>query len=210
MSEASQVNIRPALQARTRRARERLFKAGQTVFARKGYEEAHIADIAREADCSIGSFYRRFVDKEAFFVALYERFVDQACKNINRYFDSPVLENKSTYAVVVEYIQNSARNFERNRGFFMALLQHGFRDPSEWPLILTVDELQARRIGEFLQSRGHGFEASETDIMLAVQMFEHTFIIKSVGQISDFENPDSPIIAGAIKMFTARFEIKPP
>ena len=45
-------------------------KAGERAFAEQGFWQTHVTDITRRAGCSVGGFYRRFHDKEAFFMAL--------------------------------------------------------------------------------------------------------------------------------------------
>src|ERR1700689_5424070 len=81
--------VLPANQARSRNARDRLLAAGERVFARLGYDAAHVNDIALAAGCSVGSFYRRFRDKEAFFKALHHRFTERNLENSARFFSMP-------------------------------------------------------------------------------------------------------------------------
>jgi AcrR family transcriptional regulator len=63
---------RPAKQARSRETRDRLLAAGRELLERGAFEETHVADIVRNAGCSVGAFYQRFADKEAFFTILIE------------------------------------------------------------------------------------------------------------------------------------------
>src|SRR5579864_273792 len=62
----------PAKQARSRVTRDRLLAAGRQLLDRGAFEATSIADIAGTAGCSVGAFYHRFADKEAFFAALIE------------------------------------------------------------------------------------------------------------------------------------------
>lgn len=79
----------PANQARSREAQARLIKVGEQVFAKKGYDEAHVSDITAATGCSIGSFYRRFRDKEALFRTLHVQFAARTRENIDRFFAMP-------------------------------------------------------------------------------------------------------------------------
>ncbi|WP_226365030.1 TetR/AcrR family transcriptional regulator [Pseudonocardia sp. ICBG162] len=56
--------------ARGRRSRQALLDAARTVFARDGFSEARITDIADAAKVAHGSFYTYFSSKEEIFVAL--------------------------------------------------------------------------------------------------------------------------------------------
>jgi TetR/AcrR family transcriptional regulator, fatty acid metabolism regulator protein len=51
-------------------AKDRILKAGTTVFSRKGYSETTISDIAREAAVSDASVYQHFGGKEELFLAV--------------------------------------------------------------------------------------------------------------------------------------------
>lgn len=53
-----------------RRTRERVLIAAREVFARDGYVDARMSDIALAASISNGALYRYFKDKEAVFAAL--------------------------------------------------------------------------------------------------------------------------------------------
>ncbi len=50
-----------------------LFEAAIRLFQEKGYQETTIRMIAKEAGCSLGSFYKYFSSKEEIIIALYER-----------------------------------------------------------------------------------------------------------------------------------------
>lgn len=51
-----------------RRTREHLVSAGRTVFARHGYVNARMSDVADEANISMGGLYRYFANREDLFV----------------------------------------------------------------------------------------------------------------------------------------------
>lgn len=57
--------------------REKLLAAAETVFARRGYESARVADIVAEAGISHGLFYRHFADKDAILSAVLGRLNDR-------------------------------------------------------------------------------------------------------------------------------------
>lgn len=69
MTEIEEVRPLPAT-ARGRRSRQALLDAAKKVFARDGFAEARITDIADTAKAAHGSFYTYFESKEAIFIAL--------------------------------------------------------------------------------------------------------------------------------------------
>ncbi len=60
-------------QARSRERRQRILEAGVAVFARKGFRDTLVDDIAAEADTSKGGVYFHFPNKQAIFLALLEQ-----------------------------------------------------------------------------------------------------------------------------------------
>jgi AcrR family transcriptional regulator len=150
----------PANQARSREAQARLLKAGEQVFARKGYDDAHVSDIAQAANCSIGSFYRRFRDKEALFRALHIHFAERMRDNFDRFFAMPQWREAPTYEVLRTLVDNTARVIERNPGFFRALFQRALAGAGEpyVPKLQAADEQKGLQLAEFLRVRGEGGE----------------------------------------------------
>src|SRR5215470_4996722 len=67
--------VRPVKQLRGRRSRDRLLNAGQRLVAARPFDALSVAEIARTAGSSVGAFYLRFRDKDAFFGALIAQYV---------------------------------------------------------------------------------------------------------------------------------------
>jgi AcrR family transcriptional regulator len=63
----------PPRTARGARTRAGLVTAARTVFERDGYLNARLTDITAEANCSTGSFYTYFTNKEEIFAAVLEQ-----------------------------------------------------------------------------------------------------------------------------------------
>ncbi|MBI1885816.1 MAG: TetR family transcriptional regulator [Chloroflexi bacterium] len=59
-------------QRRAQETRERILEAAAAVFARRGYGQATVDEIAAEAEVSMGALYHHFPSKEQLFGALVE------------------------------------------------------------------------------------------------------------------------------------------
>jgi AcrR family transcriptional regulator len=70
--------IRPPRQVRTHESLERLLNAAEALLREKIFEDVHVAEVARLADVSVASFYRRLKDKDALLHALHERLCEEA------------------------------------------------------------------------------------------------------------------------------------
>ena len=150
--------VLPVNQARSRDARDRLLHAGERVFAKVGYDAAHVTDIASAAGCSVGSFYRRFRDKEAFFKALHHRFTERNLENSARFFAMEDWREQPTSVVVRTLIENTAHIMKRNHGFFRALFQRSLAGAGAdyWPQMRAGTQRQGELLAKFLSARGEG------------------------------------------------------
>jgi len=167
--------VLPVNQARSRNARDRLLAAGEKVFAKVGYDAAHVNDIALAAGCSVGSFYRRFRDKEAFFKALHHRFTERNLDNAARFFAMPEWHEQPTAVMLRTLIENTAHIMKRNQGFFRALFQRSLAGAGAdyWPSMRAGTGRQGVLLAEFLGARGEG--AGHEDLPVAC-----TFALRSV------------------------------
>jgi AcrR family transcriptional regulator len=76
----------PELVARSQR--ERLLEAAIRVVAEKGYAAVTVADLTREAGISRTTFYEMFDDKEACFLAAYDRVVDALVRRVSTAYEA--------------------------------------------------------------------------------------------------------------------------
>src|SRR5919198_3788545 len=97
------------------RTRQRVLAAAAKVFARRGYHQATVDEIASEAGFTIGALYSNFSGKEDLFLALADRQVEERVAEVGAIADAAEGDEPSTDAA------------EQFRAFFE-------RDP-EWPLL---------------------------------------------------------------------------
>ncbi len=70
-------DLRQPQQARSRKTRERIVKAAESLFETKGYESTTSSAIARRAGVSVGTFYLYFPDKHAVLLEIFHLTVEQ-------------------------------------------------------------------------------------------------------------------------------------
>jgi AcrR family transcriptional regulator len=147
---------------RQEQTRELLLDAAAMVFARRGYHEASVEEIASEAGFSTGAVYSNFSGKEELFLALADREVEKQVAEIHAVADS------------VEAGGEAAAEAGRQ---FQELLK---RD-RDWPLLFyefwSFGVRNARIQGEFAKRRQAVQDAlAETLDRLAAQLnFELRF-----------------------------------
>lgn len=146
--------VRPAYQTRSREQRDRLLKAGERAFAAAGFWQTHITDIAKRAGCSVGSFYRRFEDKEAFFLALQADMATRAEANIAAFFEDPAREGEALEALVIRLVGNTARTMRGIEGYYRALFELSLRGQNVWPPMRRIEAIEAEHLVRLLRARG--------------------------------------------------------
>jgi AcrR family transcriptional regulator len=71
-------------QERSVRRRERILDAAFTVFSQRGYREAGVDEVGRQADTSKGGVYFHFPSKEALFLELLKSTADRLVAKVER------------------------------------------------------------------------------------------------------------------------------
>lgn len=153
-SESDPTWTRPAYQNRSREQRDRLLKAGERAFAASGFWQTHITDIAKRAGCSVGSFYRRFEDKEAFFLALQADMAARAEANIAKFFEDPAREGEALDELIIRLARNTARTMRGIEGYYRALFELSLRGQNVWPPMRRVEAIEAEFVVKLLKARG--------------------------------------------------------
>lgn len=98
--------------------KEEILEAAEKVFARKGYHEASVAEIAGAADYAAGSIYLYFKGKQELFFAMLERKFQELRSLVEREAGgeaSPIERLRAVIRAVLGF-------FERNREFLKLYL----------------------------------------------------------------------------------------
>ena len=170
----------PAYQNRSREQRDRLLKAGEQAFAANGFWQTHITDIAERAGCSVGSFYRRFEDKEAFFLALQADRAARAEANIGHFFGDPARAQETVGEVIGRLVHYTARNMHEVQGYYRALFELSLRGLDVWPSLRRIEAIEAEHIAALLRARGVAVEPRmEEQVRLGIRVM-HGHIIQTM------------------------------
>ncbi|MBM7112257.1 TetR/AcrR family transcriptional regulator [Archangium primigenium] len=112
------------LTPRGQRTRGKLLRAAETLFGEKGYEHASIADITREAQVALGTFYVYFPDKQSIFVEV----VDDLGARLRRLIAEAVAECEDRMAVEREGLRAFFRFASQQRHLYRIVRQAEFVD----------------------------------------------------------------------------------
>ena len=132
-----------AARAEGRKARDELLTAALRVFARRGYREAGVDEIAAEAGYSKGALYWHFSAKEDLLLALLEEHIDEPMRDRFALLASAPPEHDMS----VEARREFARWLSRERDAM--LLEREY-----WSLAIRDPELRARYAERQTELRG--------------------------------------------------------
>ncbi|TDB90622.1 TetR/AcrR family transcriptional regulator [Actinomadura sp. KC216] len=117
----------PPVTPRGARTRASLVAAARTVFERDGYRDSRLMDITAEANCSAGTFYTYFSDKEEILQAVL-----QAAQDDMLHPGMPRLDREASSPVAVIEASNRAyfEAYKRNAKMMLILDEVAASDPN--------------------------------------------------------------------------------
>jgi AcrR family transcriptional regulator len=122
-----------AARAQGREARDELLAAALRVFARRGYGQAGVDEIAAEAGYSKGALYWHFGGKEDLLTTLLEEHVDAPLRSLVALLEAAPAEQDMSLEAAREF----GRRLEHEREAMLL-------DREYWTLAIRDDELRAR------------------------------------------------------------------
>ncbi|MFU8814567.1 MAG: TetR/AcrR family transcriptional regulator [Pseudomonadales bacterium] len=202
-------SVRPAMQQRSREKRDRLIKAGTAAFARRGYEQARVADIAREAGISVGVFYQRFKDKRGFFDALEAEFMRQGRENWDRFIEraDPAW---TAQQFLVTLMAGLGRTISNNMGFFRALITLGHHDKSVVDPAVELDMYGAQRLEAYLIERKYvtAKQLRENQVYFALASAMKTLLVMAANDVGPYRATDQATAEELARMFAGYVGIR--
>lgn len=91
-----------------------ILRAAEQVFSSRGYHEATVQDIAKEAQYGTGTVYLYFKDKNALYFSLLEEKIKSLAETVHKKIE----DIKDAREKLEVFIQESLIFFEQNQGFF--------------------------------------------------------------------------------------------
>ena len=174
----------PVKQSRSQKTRDRLLAAGFKLLRRKDFDQLSVADIARAANCAVGSFYQRFFDKDQYFFALAEMRREQSRGQLDSWYEGVKLNS-----IVERAIEREFRFVLEHPDFWRAALRRGTTDPAFWEEFRVLGRASVDRFIEvYAGLLGRALKADDQErIRFAFQMVRGTMnntLINQPGPLS--------------------------
>ena len=162
----------------SRRGRDRLLRqadilrAAEHTFALKGYYEATMQDIAKEAQYATGTVYLYFKDKDALYLSL----VESKYKDLLSILKEETARAQTAKDKLEIFIREQLSFFERNRDFFRIFISERNKSVGRFHKLAVVSQLKgliAELIGLAQQQRiiRNDFSSEKiADILISIFM----------------------------------------
>ena len=124
--------VLPAAQRRSRERRDRLLSAGLDLIADRSIDDIGIVDITAAAGYSVGSFYRRFTNKQGFVMALQEIVLSEFSARAERKFAEPAWHGEARCHVVENAVRFLVSENRRARGLIETALKTAVSERATW------------------------------------------------------------------------------
>jgi len=154
--------------------KHKLYKAACLLLAQRDYEQIPVAHFAQQAEMSVGAFYERFSNKDAFLGSVVAIRFSDICQRMEQRLDLKRWQHQSAAAVSQAIVTEMMRNLHGyGAGVVRAALKQGHRDRAKLEPLLRYRTALADRAVALLAKHGDR-KKPEHAVRAAVQMAEAT------------------------------------
>lgn len=132
----------PVRQARSQKTRDGLLAAGWKLLQRHAWDAITINDIVAAADSSVGAFYARFADRDAYFESLAVQWFERASQRRQALFAQ--LDSRADFAAAA--VLDSYRLLMQHEHFWRAALVRAATNPSFWKPFREASSAHAAQV----------------------------------------------------------------
>jgi AcrR family transcriptional regulator len=124
--------VLPARQHRSQARQAAMISTGLQILEQRGFDALSIAELTAANGFSVGSFYARFEDKDAFFRAIQTTALQQLAARAEELLAPERWKGASAGEVLTAFVEFFVGTVRRHRGFLRAVLQHESTQPGVW------------------------------------------------------------------------------
>ncbi len=124
--------MRPGTQRRSRELVDRLFRTALELLKDRDFDELTIDDLCVAADATVGSFYARFENKQAFILALQQLVYERTMRSLARDRSEGRVPENDLEVFVAWICQGTVAWFRHYEGFIRASSKRRSVDPAAW------------------------------------------------------------------------------
>jgi AcrR family transcriptional regulator len=169
--------VRPPQQARSQHTLERILDAAEALISERGADGTTVAEVARIAESSVGSFYARFPDKDALLRCIAERFYQQAVDTVESVLAPERWDGYTPREIVESAVAFLIQIFHQKRRLIRAVAIRAVDDEALGQLGQRLGDVVTSHMVALLERRGElgTHEDPEAAVRLSVWMVLSAF-----------------------------------
>ncbi|MEM7080007.1 MAG: TetR/AcrR family transcriptional regulator [Pseudomonadota bacterium] len=209
--------IREPLQTRSERTRSQLLDATMQLLEVEGVDGLTIANVAKTAGCSVGSFYHHFEDKRAAVYAVLDRAGKERVLTAEQGLLPERWEGVSLLDIVEGYIRFSLKMSKRNAGVMQARLRLCMEDPEIDKRVRETEREKRQLILNLMYTRADELPASNAEVrclfvldMLMAMIERRVFAIRASARQLGPRVSEEAFVQELIRMAAGYLELKLP
>lgn len=162
----------PTKQLRAEQTREKLLQTGKTLLNTGGFDDISIAQIAAASGCSVGAFYMRFRNKQAYFEFLLDRVVDEVREEALRTLTPERIKHLNLEDTIQLCVDHQIKVIRNHEGLIRAALAYSISGSDDWQPIHDAGVLlNSHYIGLILQkSRTRDKTVAKKHVLIGLQV----------------------------------------
>lgn len=161
-------------QARRIVTRERLLRAAEQLFSKRGYDTSSIAAVAARAGVGVSTLYHHFPDKRALLLALIDEWSARELARGRTELDAIRASFSDLRSAIRGYLDLRYRALRDDGGLTLLLRSLGEHDPEVRSRLERLDHVVAERVRDLITSgQAQGVVRPEVDPIPAALLIRH-------------------------------------
>lgn len=196
--------VRPPQQARSQQTLERLLDAAEALIDEGGLDSATVAQIAKRAGSSVGSFYARFADRDALVHCVFERFHEQAMATARVVLTPGRWAGVDIGQALESMLLFMLRVLRERQQLIVALLVHAAYDPELSALGERLHQYITEYLNDMIEERDETVDHPNPEmavglcVWMVLSSLEIRFLYSTGGAVG--REPDDVIAAEMARM----------
>lgn len=204
--------ISPAKQGRSERTINAILDAAESLIAEKGVDATSIADIASQAECSVGAVYHHFKDKTELQRAIFNRMIKGMEATGGAALDPSRWEGASILDILHGYLEFSLQLARTNPGRKQAVHEIAKTIPSMQALLLEQEIELHTNLRRLLMARKKEVKHPDPDLAIRFAIDQCSAILKlrrdkKITPSQTEKRSDEKIIEQTLKSMAAYLEV---
>jgi AcrR family transcriptional regulator len=175
----------PPKQERSRRKRDALLQSALVLFAKQGFEESSIEDIATHAGVAVGGFYQHFASKRQLLLVLMDRLLQEASE-----IKPPFAANlEDIQAIIAQAVLQGLQVDWSYAGAYRAWREAAIQDRELRAMNVQIERWFAKQL-EFLFRLLLQFPGARQEVDVATLAWEICLLFLRLAEVP-MEDPDA-------------------